>query len=181
MVRRTLWCGAVVAPLLLMHVSNEAFTAGSQPVTSSTGATPQSSPYDLRFIAAWTAQVTGLPEPASLPVLDFRSPRALLLLRHGSHAEPAGSEVVSLYDTASEAILLPSGWTGASPAESSVLVHEMVHHLQHHSGRKYPCAQSKEELALMAQEAWLALFETSLEKEFGMDPFTQLVAGLCPY
>jgi transposase InsO family protein len=40
------------------------------------------------------------------------------------------SEIVALYDAEAEAILVSHSWTGGSVAEISVLVHEMVHHLQ---------------------------------------------------
>src|SRR5262249_2728082 len=40
------------------------------------------------------------------------------------------SDIVSLYNNASKTIYLRNGWTGKTPAELSILVHEIVHHLQ---------------------------------------------------
>jgi hypothetical protein len=44
-------------------------------------------------------------------------------------------------------IYLPKNWTGSTPAELSVLVHEMVHHLQGATKTKYECPQAREQLA----------------------------------
>ena len=40
------------------------------------------------------------------------------------------AETVAVYDDATRTIYLAEGWSGATRAELSVLVHEMVHHLQ---------------------------------------------------
>jgi hypothetical protein len=68
---------------------------------------------------------------------------------------------------------------GGSSAEMSVLVHEMVHHLQNQVQLKYRCPQEREKLAYAAQDRWLSHVGTSLEKEFGIDPFTLLVKTNC--
>jgi hypothetical protein len=44
----------------------------------------------------------------------------------GSHGREAGA----VYDDRTRTIFLPDTWTGETPADLSVLVHEMVHHLQ---------------------------------------------------
>jgi hypothetical protein len=91
----------------------------------------------------------------------------------------AGSDVVAVYDAEAQTIYLPDGWRGVTPAETSILVHEMVHHLQSRAGRKYECAQAREKMAFQAQQRWLAQFGRSLESEFGLDGFTLLVRTNC--
>jgi hypothetical protein len=59
------------------------------------------------------------------------------------------------------------------------LVHEMVHDLQFQSGHRFECLAQMEVQALTVQEAFLVERGTSLEREFGIDPFSRLVAGLC--
>src|SRR6185503_9446763 len=71
--------------------------------------------------------------------------------------------------------IFPTGWSGTTAAELSMLVHEMVHHMQNGAGLKYECPEAREELAFTAQERWLSLFGTDLDAEFGIDPFTLLV------
>ncbi len=57
----------------------------------------------------------------------------------------------------------------------------MVHHLQNVGGLKYECPQAREKLAFVAQERWLRMYGTDLEKEFGIDPFSLLVLSNCGY
>ena len=78
-------------------------------------------------------------------------------------------------------IYLPADWTGSTPAEVSVLVHEMVHHLQNVANTKFECPQAREQLAYAAQQRWLGLFDRTLEDEFQLDPFTLLVTTRCMY
>lgn len=69
--------------------------------------------------------------------------------------------------------------TGSTPAESSVLVHELVHHLQKVAGLLYDCAEVREKLAYQAQARWLEHFGTSLAEAFQLDPMTVLVRTNC--
>ncbi len=91
----------------------------------------------------------------------------------------AQRDTLAVYDEATRTIYLPEGWRGASPAEVSVLVHEMVHHLQSLARVKFECPQEREKIAYMAQDRWLGLSGRSLEREFGIDPFTRLVRTGC--
>ena len=118
-----------------------------------------------------------------------------ILLRHGiaPQAGFAGSqpsarfgrryrtETVALYDDRDNTIYLPTKWTGQTPAEVSVLVHEMVHHLQNIAKAKFECPQAREQLAYAAQQKWLALFGRNLNDEFQIDPFTLLVTTRCMF
>jgi hypothetical protein len=76
-------------------------------------------------------------------------------------------------------IYLPEGWTGRSPSEVSVLVHELVHHLQNVGGLKFECAGERERPAYQAQSRWLELFDKNLAEEFNLDPMTVLVRTNC--
>jgi hypothetical protein len=75
---------------------------------------------------------------------------------------------------------LPQNWKAASPADVSVLVHEMVHHLQRHAGKKYECAGAREQLAFDAQAKWLNQFGTDVNREFKLDDFTLKAMTVCP-
>jgi hypothetical protein len=90
-------------------------------------------------------------------------------------------EVVAVYDARRNRILLPHGWNGQSPAELSVVVHEMVHHLQNKAGTKFACPAEREEMAYAAQEKWLGLFGTNLEREFEIDTFTLKMSTTCGF
>jgi predicted metalloprotease len=88
-------------------------------------------------------------------------------------------EVVALYDNSTSTIYLPEGWTGASVAEQSVLVHEMVHHLQNIAGLKFACGGEREKPAYLAQDKWLKQHGLELEKEFEVDMFTVVALSAC--
>ena len=61
----------------------------------------------------------------------------------------------------------------------SVLVHELVHHLQEASGQRPACPAERERDAYALQERWLRRFGGSLERDFGIAPIFVLVAGVC--
>ena len=95
----------------------------------------------------------------------------------GSHSR----EAVAVYDDHTRTIFLPDTWTGATPADLSVLVHEMVHHLQNSAHMKYECPGAREQLAYTAQDHWLKLFGHDLASEFEIDAFTLKVTTSCGF
>jgi hypothetical protein len=99
--------------------------------------------------------------------------------RHRQAQLGTAPEVEAFYDDSARTIYLPKGWTGESPAELSVLVHEMVHHVQNMAGLTYACAEAREKLAYAAQRQWLALFGRDLLEDFKLDPMTLLVRTNC--
>ena len=145
----------------------------------------------LKAVVTWLADNFGLPAADAYPRVAFASASAIATFHYtgllsdsprDAAAVPAGRrEVVAAYDANANAIYLPLGWTGGTPAELSILVHEMVHHLQHLAGIRYPCPQASEELAYAAQDRWLGLFGTDLATDFDLDPFTVTVSVQCIY
>jgi hypothetical protein len=166
------------------------------PSKAKSGSSTYPEPALLTAITSWLSKNFVLP-PVSAPFIDFRSPGAMIAMRYGGIAsdrlsirsiesEPkfsAGSlpDVVSLYEDGHRTIHLPTGWSGSTAAELSMLVHEMVHHMQNVAGLKYECPEAREGQAFTAQEQWLRLFGTDLNAEFGLDPFTLLVRTNCAY
>ena len=90
----------------------------------------------------------------------------MIAQRTGVSASEISSDIVSLYSNESKTIFLLDGWTGKTPAELSILVHEMVHHLQNVGQLKFACSEEREELAYKAQDDWLHLFGRDLEPTF---------------
>ena len=88
-------------------------------------------------------------------------------------------DVVALYNDETRTIYLSDKWAGATPAELSVLVHEMVHHLQNEAGISYECPAEREKLAYEAQDQWLHLFGRNLEQEFEINGLALLVSTSC--
>jgi len=98
-----------------------------------------------------------------------------------NRASTAQPDTIAIYGDATRTIYLPEGWTGKTAAESSVLVHELVHHFQNVLALKHECPQEREKLTYLAQERWLGLFGHSLAADFALDPFSLLVKTRCFY
>jgi hypothetical protein len=143
-----------------------------------------SGPAIMATISIWLTEQFDLPATVSQPQVELVPVSTIVALRgrpFGNLQTPTADEstVLALYEDSVQTIYLPEGWIGVSPAEQSVLVHEMVHHLQSRGNLRYDCPQAREKLALAAQDRWLHRFESSLAKEFGIDPFTLFVRTSC--
>lgn len=143
-------------------------------------------------VFAWIAAEFDLPATDAMPRMVRASASQMVAIRYreqnsGKAFDPAarnahpdaGHEILALYDDRARSIYLGEGWSGTTPAEISVLVHEVVHHLQNLSGQRYACGGEREKLAYAAQDRFLALFERTLATEFGIDPMTLLVRTTC--
>lgn len=151
----------------------------------------------LTAIAMWLTANFDLPAMHEPPKVELVSPARIAAIRYQAftgwqqrNLATAPSDTgdkgnsratVAIYDDANQTIYLPAAWTGATPADLSVLVHEMVHHLQNIGRLKYECPAAREELAYLAQDKWLGLFGLDLEHTFDVDKFTLKVSTLCGY
>jgi len=151
----------------------------------------------LAVIITWLAVESGLPATQNYPRIELATSAAMETLRReasttggpqagaagiGSRANPsAGDGVFAVYDDRSRTIYLHEGWNSANPADSSLLVHEMVHHLQNVADVTFACAEEREKDAYRAQRNWLEIFGTTLENEFGIDAMTVMVRTNCMY
>jgi Domain of unknown function (DUF6647) len=149
----------------------------------------------LSAITLWLAFNFGLPPAQEPPQIVAVPENALSRVRnelaqsmradHRGVVSPplAGTESIpgvhAFYDDRSRTVYLDDDWRSESPADTSLLVHEMVHHLQNASGMIYPCPAAREKLAYQAQEAWLRQFGQSLYSAFAIDPVTRLVRTTC--
>jgi hypothetical protein len=145
----------------------------------------------LTAIVVWLSASFDLPAIYDFPRVEFVSATQMIAQRYKpllpaervdiatAQGDTAGSNTVALYNDDTKTIYLPDGWAGRTPAELSILVHEMVHHLQNIAMLTHECPQAREKLAYEAQDKWLALFGTSLEREFGVDGFTLFAKTGC--
>jgi uncharacterized protein DUF6647 len=149
----------------------------------------------LTAIETWLSIEFDLPILGIHPRIELVPPAEIAALRYRGHFPNAGTEhatsgpsaapsdrdTVAVYSDSTRTIYLAENWTGSTPAELSVLVHEMVHHLQSLAGLKYECPQAREKLAYTAQERWLALFGHDLAQDFELDGFSLLAKTKCFY
>ena len=148
----------------------------------------------ITAMETWVSNQFDLPTMHEHPRIEFAPPAKIasfrftgLLSDPGAQVEPnnrapsAQHDTIAIYDDATRTIYLPEGWSGSTPAELSVLVHEMVHHFQNLLGLKHECPQEREKLAYIAQDRWLGLFGHSLADDFALDPFSLFVKTTCFY
>ena len=150
----------------------------------------------MTTIAIWLSANFGFPEAAIHPhvkfvnqhdlvearasILETEEEKAKLRASLAGGGDPGqGHGFVALYDDTSRTIYLQEDWSTTSAADVSVLVHEMVHHLQNEGGIEYPCEEGREHPAYQAQRKWLENAGTNLEQEFEIDAMTLLVLTKC--
>ena len=133
----------------------------------------------LSAIVTWLSVNFDLPANYAHPKLEFVPAAEIADRRYGTIHPSKRREVIALYDDATATIFLADTWTGRTPADLSVLVHEMVHHLQTTGNLTYKCSAAREKLAYRAQARWLGLFGTNLLREFEIDPMTLKVSTEC--
>lgn len=133
----------------------------------------------LTLIVTWLSANFDLPANYDHPRLELVPAERIAALRFGSSASRGSRDVVAVYHDRKRTIYLSNRWTGESPAELSLLVHEMVHHLQNIGKQSFLCAEERERPAYDAQQRWLGLFGKSLASEFEIDPLTLKVSTSC--
>jgi hypothetical protein len=149
--------------------------------TPAGAAETQVAPSLLDTIELWLVANFDLEPAADQPELVIVAASELVEMRYGSASSVSAGEVMGAYDEASRTIYLTDGWNGRTADQVSVLVHEMVHHLQSSGDMRFACPAEREALAYRAQDAWLRLFGMGLESAFGIDPATLLVATVCTH
>ena len=135
----------------------------------------------LTAIVTWLSANFGLPANYDHPRVAVMTEAQVTTLRYGTDHLSDGRAVVAVYNNATHSVALTNSWAGRTPAELSVLVHEMVHHLQNKANLTYPCPAAREALAYAAQAKWLGQFGSDLEKEFGIDPMTLKLVTSCDF
>jgi hypothetical protein len=133
----------------------------------------------LDHVYAWLARRGAVAPTDRRPRIVARPAGVLAALRHGSGADPEVFDVIAVYDAESGTIVVRDDWTGATVEDMSILVHEVVHHLQAVSGERFACPADRERAAFAAQADYLAEHRLDLESSFGIDPFTLLVRTTC--
>jgi hypothetical protein len=149
----------------------------------------------LTVLVAWLSANFALPADSVPPAIEMVSQAQMADIRYSrlGIARPNGPAVeagrmapleshhavFAIYDNSSRTIYLPENWSGRTPREVSLLVHELVHHLQNAAGLKYYCSGEREKLAYEAQARWLEMFGKNIADEFNLDPMTLLLRTNC--
>jgi hypothetical protein len=142
----------------------------------------------LNAIGRWLAAAYDLPSLQDAPRLVPAAPHELVARRYpmllsidAAARSEVQSDLVAIYDARERTIYVSTALAVPVPIAISVLVHEMVHHMQNEAGARFTCPEEREKLAFAAQADWLAMFGTDLATEFGIDPFTLQMRTSCFY
>jgi hypothetical protein len=141
----------------------------------------------LTVMMTWLSSNFDLPAVHHLPEIKYVSQQEMVAARFAGLVPTmtseinAASELVSLYEDRTRTILLSDRWKDDAPAELSILVHELVHHMQNLAQLTYPCPEAREAIAYAAQEKWLNLFGQGLASAFELDPLTLKVRSSCMF
>jgi Domain of unknown function (DUF6647) len=136
----------------------------------------------MTAIATWLTLNFALPVAPELPKVAQATPEQMVQVRLQGREAPAAAaaaEIEALYDDTTRTIYLRGGWSPDRPRDVSVLVHEMVHHLQNAAGMRFECPQARERMAYAAQRRWLERHGQDLLEEFQLDPMTVLLRTRC--
>ena len=125
----------------------------------------------------WVSQQTGLPMPQHLPNVHILNDTTFCNI-YGKHCHAKTVHPVAFYDHGE--IFLKEPFDPDSLPSLSILVHEIVHHLQTSAGWQYPCIPAGEPLAYNTQAKWLkSLGVQDPWSVMGIDRFTVIVVSLC--
>jgi hypothetical protein len=169
-------------PQILLHATTLIFfiAAAATPSKAEPKHGGHPTPVSLTAIAQWVSANLDLPMTNGLPGVEFVPLPELARLRdRGLTPFYNQGAPAAVYEDATRTIYLPDNWTGNSPAEESVLVHEMVHDTQNRAGIKYTCEEARAEPAYLAQDKWLSTYGLTLKQEFQVDMFAVEVMANC--
>jgi hypothetical protein len=134
----------------------------------------------INILTLWLSLTLSLPAPGDHPQVRYATPHRLAALRYGALAGSSQEpQIMGAYDGLSKTIFLRADWDSRSPLDVSVLVHELVHYMQDRASADFECAGAREAQAYAAQQRWLALFGTDLERAFGIDAMTLKMRTAC--
>ncbi len=101
-------------------------------------------------LLGWIEQETGYRAPNQPTVVASQEKFRLVMNMNGVHYADARAMYIP-----GMVILDNESWEADDPVQISLLVHELVHHAQLFSKRKYACADAKEYEAYVIQNKWL--------------------------
>ena len=112
----------------------------------------------------WASQATGLPYPQALPNVVLRSQAEICAELEIDCRDD--TTILGAYDDSTDTIYLHEPWNAQNIADTSTLLHELVHYMQDQADATYPCSQEREAEAYDAEIAWW--------KAMGLDYFEVL-------
>jgi hypothetical protein len=123
----------------------------------------------MQSLIIWISVMTGLP-PSPPPSVTYMTQPEMFEIK-----QVVG--VAAFYDHNTETVVLPKDFDQLKTLDISILVHELVHHLQYRAGLDYECYGAREALAYDTQESYLEAAGLSLSLIIG--PLLRMVIVTC--
>ena len=144
----------------------------------------------MMVLMTWASAQLGVVVPDTLPEVVFAPPTEIACIAKGIEAEDCPSEIDptkmyarALYNTATRIMYLPNTFDSEKYADVSILVHELVHHVQTEYRLSYLCQGALERKAYDLQAKWLDDHGHDgwqvLETELDIDRFTTFIMTMC--
>ena len=146
----------------------------------------------IMSLMLWISTQTGwaVPEPPKIEYIE--SPHKMFIIANGCDIKPEEpicktynsevSEVLGLYNNITGTILLNKDFWQNGTKDQSVLLHELVHHMQYSRDREHYtklCRGSIEKEAFGLQKKWLAERKLNLLDIVGIGPLYLHVLTQC--
>jgi len=140
-------------------------------------------PDQMTSVMRWISANSVLPSTTHFPDIEI-IPMERIAIHRRSLAGPGfreksfgvasngGGDILAFYDRGTKTIYLCDHWTGDTPVEMSILVHELVHHMQSMAEIQGHIGGGGERLAYALQDRWLRVHGTDLNTAFGIDRFS---------
>lgn len=130
-----------------------------------------------KLIVLWLVAQLNLPHTDTLPTIVELPPQDVVVTAGVPRAKAASSGIVALYKD--NTIYISTAYAFDPVTYSSIIVHEMVHHLQDAGRVAYPCPAAREAVAYEAQALWLKQFGRNLLEELNIDTITLFFRTRC--
>jgi hypothetical protein len=134
----------------------------------------------------WISAASGMPVPDRPPEIRHLPPHRLALLAnpnaggdHPAYDPVQTSGYLALYHADSRTVLLRDDWQADELRDRSILLHELVHHMQAHADRSYLCNGAMEREAYGLQAEWLEERGGDLFDTLGMNGLGLYAATRC--
>lgn len=154
--------------------------AGETVAIKPAAAAESPSPELMRALMAWAAPRLELPVPTVMPRIVIKSHCELqAMATQTDHCPEPGSGHLALYGN--NVLWLRDDWRGDNIRDVSILLHELVHHMQHQAGvPKTPCqAEAWEKPAYEAQFAFLEAAGVDPHKTIGINGLMLIFVTNC--
>lgn len=111
----------------------------------------------IAFLTAFIVANSDLPPAPIEPIVQYQDRETLWHMNHpGATFRPERQQYDALYRN--DFLYLHDQWKAGDLHDVSILAHELVHHLQHHSDKVYACEKEKEAHAYHLQIEFLERF-----------------------